>query len=157
MRSHPFSLIVLLISLLIASVLDLLHLPTELMPFRPHFTALILIYWLLFVPWRVGVFTAWLVGLWVDALHGNALGIYALAFAIMAYCVYLLHQRVRVFPLWQQAAVVGLLIAVKLLLARTLLGIVDSVTQSFAYYWPVLTSALIWPWCVLLLHRFRRV
>ncbi len=158
MSASSYSIFGLLSSLLLASLFDLVQLPSELLPFRPHFVVLILIYWLLFVPAYVGVCSAWLVGLWVDALRGDVLGVHATGFALMGYCVFLLYQRLRVFPIWQQAAVIGLLIAMQMVSTRTLLGLAGrSVSESFGYYWPALTSAFIWPVCANLMHRWRRV
>jgi rod shape-determining protein MreD len=158
MRAVHFSLPIFLLSVLLASVLDLLRLPTELMAFRPHFVTLVLIYWLLFVPTRVGVCAAWLLGLWVDALQGDVLGVHATVFALLSYGVYLLHRRLRVFPMWQQAAVMGFLLVLERIMTSTLLDLIGrSVTASFTYYWPALTSALVWPLCVNVLNRWRRV
>jgi rod shape-determining protein MreD len=145
-------------SLLLASLCDLVQLPPELAPFRPSFVVLILIYWLMFVPAHVGVCTAWLVGLWVDALRGDVLGVHAMAFAVMSYVVFLLYQRLRVFPLLQQAVIIAVLVALQILITRTLLNVMGrSVSESWYDYWPVFSSAVIWPWCMRVLHRWRRV
>lgn len=145
-------------SLLVATLCDLVQLPLELSPFRPPFVVLVLIYWLLFVPAHVGVCSAWLVGLWVDALRGDVLGVHATAFAVMGYGVYLLYQRLRVFALLQQTVVISGLVALQVLVTRTLLDWVGrTVNESWYDYLPVLASLIIWPWCMKVLHRWRRV
>ena len=158
MTASNYSFVGFLGSLLLASLCDVVHLPVELAAFRPSFVVLILIYWLLFVPAHVGVCTAWLVGLWVDALRGDVLGVNATAFALLSYVIFLLYQRLRVFPILQQAVVIGVLVAAQMFITRTLLDLVGrSVNESLYHYWPVLTSAIVWPWCLNTLHRWRRV
>ena len=153
-RAHGRWLIAL--SIVLALVLMITPLPGLLQPYRPEWTMLVIIYWSLALPARVGVGIAWLVGLLQDVLQATPLGSHALAFALAAYLTIQLYQRIRNFPLWQQALTVLLL----MLLVRGALfatrGLMDSPALDWRFWLPVLTSTLVWPPLFLLLRFLRR-
>ncbi len=93
------SLLVLL-SFLVALILSSLPLPDIAIVFRPEWLMLVLIYWCMAIPGRIGIFTGWLLGLTLDVMYGSLLGQNAMALAIVAYLVNTFHLRVRVFPIW---------------------------------------------------------
>lgn len=66
---------------------------------RPDFVALVLLYWCIEQPRRVGFLAAWLLGLLMDVADGVLFGQHALAYSILAYAGIVLHRRVRMFPL----------------------------------------------------------
>ena len=112
-RKHEGGLTI-VISFLIAYVLVVFPLPDWAELARPQWAALILIYWCMAVPDRVSVGVGWTVGLFQDALQSSLLGEHALSYAIVAFLTVKLHQRIRIYPLSQQA----LSVLVLLLLAR---------------------------------------
>jgi rod shape-determining protein MreD len=65
---------------------------------RPDFVALVLLYWCIEQPRRVGFFAAWLLGLMMDVADGVLFGQHALAYSILAFAGIVLHRRVRMFP-----------------------------------------------------------
>ena len=96
---------------IIALVLTMLDLPDWAETARPEWVAMVLIYWCMALPQRVGVGIAWVLGLMLDVTRGAILGQYAMALALVAYLTVVLHRRLRIYPLWQQALVVWMLIA----------------------------------------------
>lgn len=66
---------------------------------RPDCVALVLLYWCIEQPRRVGFTAAWLLGLLMDVGDGVLFGQHALAYSILAYAGIVLHRRVRMFPL----------------------------------------------------------
>ena len=94
---------VILITILIGLVLSILPLPERLELFRPDWTLLILLYWSLALPQRIGVGIAWITGLLQGVLTATLLGQHAMAYAIVSYLIVKLHQRLRLHPLWQQS------------------------------------------------------
>jgi rod shape-determining protein MreD len=147
---------VILLSIIAGYVLAVLPLPHWMELIRPDWSALIIIYWVLALPQRVGVGVAWLVGLFQDALIGALLGTHALAFALVAYLTLKLHQRIRVFPLWQQA----LSVLVLLLLIRLILfwinGLVGRPAPEWIFWTPAVIGTLVWPVVFVLLREMRR-
>ena len=70
---------------IIALLLTIMPLPEWARYLRPDWVGLVLIYWCLAVPERVGVITGWLMGLLVDLLTGAILGQHALALTVVAW------------------------------------------------------------------------
>jgi rod shape-determining protein MreD len=98
-------------SLAMALLLQLMPLPQALLPLKPYWVALVLIYWAIEVPERVGLGLAFLVGLASDIVTGELLGEQALRLVVLTFIVLRFRARLRFFPVWQQAlAVLALLL-----------------------------------------------
>lgn len=147
---------VILVSLIVAFMLTLLPLPEWAELYRPEWVAMVLIYWAMAIPDRVGVGVAWVTGLFLDVARGALLGQYALALAVVAYLTQRLYRRIRVYPLWQQALVVLILVALEQMLVLWVKGIVGQAPQTWGYWWPSLVSMALWPWLFLVLRDVRR-
>lgn len=140
----------------LALLLVVVPLPDWARAFRPEWVTLVLIYWCMALPARINVGIGWLAGLSVDILSGSLLGQHALALAVVAFVTIKLHKQIRVYPLWQQALSVFVLIALNQLLVVWIKGIVGQSPESWFYWAPSVTSALLWPWMFLLLRDVRR-
>jgi rod shape-determining protein MreD len=117
---------------------------------------MVVIYWCMALPQRVGVGIAWLAGLLLDVVRDVLLGQYALTLAIIAFIVLRLHQRLRVFPLWQQAAVVAVLIVLQYFLVFWVRGTTGELPDFWLLLLPALGTFLLWPPTFLLLRNLRR-
>ena len=131
------------LSFLIALLLTSLPLPENAISFRPDWLLLVLIYWCMALPDRVGIFTGWILGLILDVMYGSLLGQNAMALAIISYLVNIFHLRVRMFPLWQQSVLVFILVLLHLGLTAWVRGITGNFSLVWMYWLPALTSALI--------------
>ena len=144
MQSRPGDGILMVVSLVLAMMLYAMPLPTLIGFGRPEWVSLVLVYWAIFLPARLGPGVAWLVGLVIDVLHGMLLGKNALAMLILVFLAQCLHKRLQMFPAIQQAGIVFILIGLQLLVLHW----IDSVTgQSVRTMWfllPAATSALFW-------------
>ena len=92
---------------------------------RPDFVALVVLYWCIEQPRRIGFTAAWLLGLLMDIADGSLFGQHALAYSILAFAGIVLRRRVRMFEMTPQAFhVIALLLLndVLVLLIRTLAG-----------------------------------
>lgn len=143
-------------SFIVALLLVALPLPEWGQKLRPEWVALALIYWCMALPQRFGIAWSWTTGLFVDVLTGALLGQHALAYAVVAYLVLKLHSRIRVFPLWQQALSVLVLILLAQMIVLWVKGAIGQPPNSWTYWLPSLTSCLLWPWVYLLLRDLRR-
>lgn len=146
----------LLITFVCAFLLQILPLPEWAETVRPDWVALTLIYWCIALPERVGVGIGWLVGLLLDVAYGSLLGQNALALAVVAYLAIRLHQRIRLFPLWQQAVSVLLLITLHLMLVLWIKGATGQSAETWVYWLPALTSMVLWPAVFIVLRGLRR-
>ena len=151
---------VIAISLVVAMVLSIVpfpfFVPVELGYLRPDWVALVLIYWIIALPHRIGFLTAWIMGLIMDVLLGNLLGQHALAFVVIAYISLNLYQRLRMFSVWQQALIVFAILGVNQLLNFWVESIAGLAQWSMWYLLPALSGALLWPWIFLMLRYLRR-
>ncbi len=143
-------------SLLAALLLTILPMPVAIEDFRPPWMALVLIFWSLTLPERVGVFTAFGAGLVLDVTTGALLGHHALGLAVIVYMMGELHQRVRTFPLWQQTLVVWVLLLLERLLYLWVLSATGQLTPTLYYWVPTFIGALLWPWVYAVLRDLGR-
>ena len=144
------------LSLALALLLSVASLPKFMEIGRPLWLALILTYWVLALPHRVGMTTAWLLGLAEDVLYGTLLGQNALILALITFLVLTLHQRLRMFPMWQQSMVLLVVFGLAQLVQLWLNALTGSRPPTLAFVLPALVSALLWPWiCTILrgLHQ----
>ena len=77
--TRPTGRWVIAISFLLAFLLAGIPLPSELQRFRPDWVAMVLIYWCMALPHRIGIGVGWTVGLLLDIGRGALLGQHALA------------------------------------------------------------------------------
>lgn len=148
--------LVILLSFAVALLLTILPLPDWAQMLRPQWYTLVLIYWTLALPQRVGVGIGWLVGIMVDVLSGTLLGQHALSLALIAYIVLELHLRIRLFPLWQQSLTILVLLLMEKLLSLWVMGAVSQPTPPLSYWAPPLVGMLLWPWIYIILRDLRR-
>ena len=95
------------LTVLIAVVLNLL--PWRDVSGLPDWTALVLTFWCIHQPRKIGIGAAWLLGVIMDTANGALLGQHALAYSVLAFAAIAFSRRIRWFPLWPQATHVFLL------------------------------------------------
>ena len=98
------------VSILVAILLGLVPLPAPLQPLRPYWLALVLAYWLLEAPDRVGLGVSFMIGLVADLAFGGLLGEQALRLVVLAFILERFRARLRFFPMSQQAMTMGVLL-----------------------------------------------
>ena len=148
---------ILLISLLIAFLLTALPLPHWANDWRPAWVAMVLIYWCMALPERIGIGIAWCLGLLLDVQQGALLGQNALGLAMIAYFVIQIHKRFRLFPLVQQSCLVGFIIIFYLLISSWVTGIMGIPPKTWTYWMPAISSMVLWPWLFVILRDIRRL
>lgn len=147
---------VIVLSYVAALALTIWPVPHWFEPFRPMWVALATIYWCLWLPQRVGVITAFLAGLLLDALAGTLLGEHALALVVLAWMALWVHLQVRVFPWWQQSFTVLVMLGIYSFLLFWVDGMMGYTTGAGLRWTPVIVSALLWPWVVQVMTRMQR-
>ena len=137
-------------------VLSALPLPETIVNWRPCWLAMFLIYWCMALPERVGISSAWFLGLLFDVQQSFTFGQHALGFTFLAYIIIHNHKRLRVYPLFQQA----MMVFIYLLIYKAIMLLVTFFSGKISYtlfYWlPTLTSMLIWPWLFIVMRDLRR-
>ncbi len=95
-----------LVNTVFVLLLAIFPLPVWAVWLRPEFPLLFLFYCIITVPFQFGLLFAWFLGLCLDTFESGLLGTRALGMTLVAYVVYLFHQRLRMFTLIQQMLVV---------------------------------------------------
>lgn len=90
-----------LLSLLAALLVNFL--PTSAWPWMPDWIALVIVFWSIREPRRVGMGSGFILGLAMDVADSSLMGQHALAYVLAAYAAAWLSRRILWFPLGQQA------------------------------------------------------
>ena len=131
-----------LVAALIANLLPWSGVPLVV---KPDFVALIVLYWCILQPRKVGFATAWLLGLTMDIADGSLFGQHALAYSVLAFAGIVLHRRVLMFTMKDQILhVIPLLLLndVIVLIIRTLAG---ADFPGFSYFVGSFFAGALWP------------
>jgi len=142
-------------SLLACYVLQLMPLPQAMLPLKPYWLVLALVYWALETPERVTLGLAFGLGLIGDLFSGELLGEQALRLCILCFILLRFRSRLRFFPMWQQAlAVFALLLndRIVLLMVRAVAG---EELPPASFWLAPLIGMLAWPWVFLLFDDLR--
>ena len=137
----------------------LLALGIELLPFGrnaalPDMLAVVLVFWNVHQPRRVGIGVAFFFGMLIDVNDGALLGQHALAYSLLSFVAISIHRRLLWFGLLEQAlqilplflAAHGVSLAVRMLVGGMLPGWTLLLAPIFeAMLWPVVTLLLLAP------------
>jgi rod shape-determining protein MreD len=139
---RPVNAAFVILSLALALALNLV--PTGRLPGVPDWVALVLAFWCVREPLRVGMATGFSLGLVMDVAAGAVLGQHAFAYVVLAYLASALSRRILWFPLFQQALhVLPILIAMQAVMAvvRVMGG---AEFPGWAYFLSSLSGTLLW-------------
>ena len=148
-----------LLTLVVAMMLAVLHLP-ETWPqwlgwLRPAWLAMVIFYWVMALPHRLGLISAWLLGFLVDVLQADPLGLNGFLLASITYVAWRFYERLRMYSIVQQCGVVFLLV----IASESLRLLAQDLMYARGFSWGVLltgvVSMLLWPFLFLLLERLR--
>src|SRR6185312_2950301 len=137
-------------SIAFAFLLQLMPLPQ-----MPYWVGLVLVYWAIETPERVGLGFAFLVGLAGDLLAGQLLGEQALRLVVMIFIVLRFRARLRFFPMWQQALAVAALLLNDRIVVIMIRGFSGDPMPSPAFWLSPPVGMLLWPFVFLLLDDLR--
>jgi rod shape-determining protein MreD len=143
-------------SLVVALILMILPLPDWAQIYRPNWVALVLIYWSMALPKRVGLWFAFFCGIVLDTSLGTLLGQHAMGLVVIIFFNLNFYQRIRVLGLAQQAIYVFVLLLINQGVVAWVEGIMGRPTPLLAFFSAPLVGMLIWPWVFVILRDIRR-
>ena len=133
-------------SMIAALLLAVCPLPEAWRSVRPEFVMLVMVYWALMLPQRVGLGVACITGILLDGLRVCSFGQNALAMIFVVYLVQLMHRRIRMFSLVQQSLFVGALSLVYLVINHAVYVVAGyHSVSSIQLLYPVLGNMMLWP------------
>lgn len=121
--------------------------------FVPEWVLLIFIFWQLQVSRIINFWWVWPLGLLLDVQQSTQLGTSVVGFSVVLYALQLMYQRLRVFNVAQQAAVIFLLVCCYQLVTYWAVLATDDMHKPLSMWMPALVSALVWPWMYLLMSN----
>jgi rod shape-determining protein MreD len=139
-------------SLICAFMLNLL--PSGRWIGAPDFVALVLVFWGIHQPRKVGIGVAFFMGLIMDVHNATLLGENALAYTLLSYLAIMIHRRVLWFPIVTQALHVFPLLLFTQTIQVLVRFIVSGKLPGWLYFaesavaivlWPVITWLLLAP------------
>lgn len=132
-------------TLFVALMLDILPWQGSALLLRPDFVLLLLIYWAVHQPLRMGMAAAWGLGLVMDVADGALLGQYALAYTVAIFFALALHRRIQAFTLWPQALHVFSLLLVSQIFILVTHLLSGATFIGWGYFLSSITGTLLWP------------
>jgi rod shape-determining protein MreD len=148
--------LVIYLTLLVALVLMILPLPDWAQIYRPNWMALVLIYWSMALPQRVGLLFAFFSGIILDTSLGTLLGQHTLALVMIIAINMNFYQRIRVLALAQQAIYIFVLLLLNQIVVAWVEGFLGRSTPLLAFFGAPFIGMLIWPWVFVILRDIRR-
>lgn len=142
------------VTFLVAIVLEML--PWGTFP-APSFLALILVFWNVYQPRRVGMVLAWLLGVVMDVYSGSLLGQHALAYSVLTFGAIALHRRL----MWYSVAGQALQLLPLFILAQLVVVLVHFFFTGILPLWfhifsPIMTAILWIPLSHFVLARLNK-
>ena len=130
-------------SLVVALMLSML--PLGRIAWLPDFVALALVFWSIHQPHRIGMGSAFVMGLLVDVHQSAMLGQHALAYTLLSFMALIVHRRLVWFSVFSQAVQIFPMFAIAHaleLLARLIAG---GVFPGYAIMLAPVIEAALWP------------
>ncbi len=157
MGNNRISILIIWLTLLIGLCVQIIPWSPEYNMFKPHLLVLILAYWLIALPHRVGMSVAFLLGIVLDLFSGTLLGIHAIIFCCVAYLLMFKFQLIRNLALWQQSIIIfAVSLCYNLLIFLLQVIIYHTVTISPLIFISSFVDGLLWIVIFLFLRLIRR-
>ncbi|WP_194725259.1 rod shape-determining protein MreD [Noviherbaspirillum malthae] len=111
----------------------------------PDFVALVLVFWSIHQPRRVGIGIAFMMGLLMDVHDATLLGENALSYTLLSYFSIMIHRRVLWFKMGTQAAHVLPLLLFMQAVQLVIRMLVSGKFPGWTYFLESLVAAALWP------------
>ncbi len=132
-------------TLIAALIINLLPWSGWPLAIRPDFVALVVLYWCIQQPRKVGFAAAWLLGLLMDVANGSLFGQHALAYSVLAFAGIVLHHRVLMFTMKDQVLHVIALLLLNDLIVLAIRKVAGAEFPGFSYFAGSFIAGALWP------------
>lgn len=154
---NPRGILVIWITLFLGLCLQIIPWTPSYNIYKPQVLMLFLAYWLIALPHRVGIGTAFILGIIMDLFSGTIIGIHAFIFSIIAYLLIFKYQLIRNLALWQQCFIIfGISICYNLLMFLFQVSIYHTITMSPLNLLSSFVDGVLWIVIYLFLRLVRR-
>ncbi|MFT5589660.1 MAG: rod shape-determining protein MreD [Bradyrhizobium sp.] len=111
----------------------------------PDFVALVVIFWSIHQPRKVGIGLAFCLGLLMDVHNAALLGENALVYTLLSYLAIMIHRRVLWFPVRTQALHILPLLLITQVVQLVIRLWVSGKYPGWLFFMESLTSVALWP------------
>jgi len=111
----------------------------------PDILALVLVFWSIHQPQRIGIGSAFVFGIFIDVHQGSMLGQHALAFSVLSFLAIAIHRRLLWFPVPSQAFQVLPLFVASHAIELTVRMMAGGTFPGFLMLLAPFIEALLWP------------
>ncbi|NIO39151.1 MAG: rod shape-determining protein MreD [Burkholderiales bacterium] len=133
------------LSFFVVFMLNMLPLTGWVLMIRPDFVAVVLLYWAIQHPRKVGFAPAFLLGLAMDVADGSLFGQHALAYCVLMAAGMAWHRRIGLFGLrGQMLHILGMLFVAQLIVLTVRVAVGDA-PPGWLYFLPSVSGSLLWP------------
>lgn len=117
----------------------------------PDFLALVVVFWSIHQPRKVGIGVAFMMGILMDVHNASLLGENALSYTLLSYFAIMIHRRVLWFPLGTQALHVLPLLLLMQVVQLVIRLIISGKYPGWFYFSSSFVSIVLWPFVTWLL------
>ena len=147
-------MLIILITIIFGLFLTLITLPLGY--YAPEWMLLVVVYWAMAMPSNNKMILAFLSGIILDIVFGQALGVSSLFYVVLIYFILRLYNSLRYMTIAQQAVVLFFFIFIKQHLLVWLYYIIDRNIEYQALLIGSIISAFVWPLIYYTLRFVRR-
>ena len=154
-NSTALLIVVIVLSFIIASSLNVYPLSPNMATLRPMVMIMVLIYWLLFQPRYVGIFTAFTIGLIADLLMDTHLGQQAFAAVVVALVIKITSiyvKQLNTISAWLIASLGLVVFQINLWILQMFIQNIFVAKSALS----LMMSIISWPLVLLALRKFAR-
>lgn len=144
------------VSFLLAALLTCMPLPKFLHWLWPQWLLLVMMFWIINLPDRIGFGTAFGIGLLLDTLSGSMLGEHSLALIIITYFLIKFNNKIAFSRISAQSIIIFILVFLYQALLYWIHGMIKNLPATPTYWLSSITTALIWPSVALLLSKYAK-
>ena len=116
----------------------------RLLPMAPDLLMVVLAFWAVHEPRRVGMLTGFVLGLLLDVHDAGPLGQYALTYVLTCYGAVILHRRLLRFNLWRQALHMMPVLLMARVVAVALTAWVSGMWAGWSWLIGMLLTCIMW-------------
>lgn len=130
-------------TLFVALLLNMM--PLGRIAWTPDFLALVLVFWNVHQPLRIGIGTAFCFGLVMDVQHSSLLGQHAWTYTTLAFFATMVHRRIQWFKVHSQAVQLVPLFVGAFALEFLVRLVGGGVLPGWGFMFKPLLTSLLWP------------
>ena len=145
------------LSCFFAFTLMLVRVPDWLSAYWPDWIALVIVYWALVAPDRIGPVAGFIIGTMLEVLFARTFGVLSTGLAVLAFLVNIAHMQLRITSRWQQVFLLVLLVGVFKLTNLWFESLVENATLTGADWLSLIGNLVVWPFLNIVLDEFRRM